>query len=153
MIFLLLLPEYGYLKNSRQGCSPPPPPASYAYDVTCKCNFTAACAKFSTCEILHYWAICACVKYFDVKYFARDRVRVRVIIRVRDRVRVINLLDACADSPIVEKEFRKWRISLDTGTRNLKQDYTLNSLARMLTQSGTEVNFTLVLLAHVCVRN
>ena len=36
------------------------------------------CAKFSTCEIYDYWAICACVKYFDVKYFARDRVRVRV---------------------------------------------------------------------------
>ena len=37
------------------------------------------CAKFMTCEIYDYWAICACVKYFDVKYFARDRVRVRVI--------------------------------------------------------------------------
>ena len=43
------------------------------------------CAKFMTCEIYAYWAICACVKYFDVKYFARDRVRVRV--------RVINFAD------------------------------------------------------------
>ena len=46
------------------------------------------CAKFSTCKMYDYWAICACVKYFDVKYFARDRVRVRVKVRVR--VRVIN---------------------------------------------------------------
>ena len=36
-------------------------------------------------EIYDYWAICACVKYFDVKYFAWDRVRVRV--------RVINFAD------------------------------------------------------------
>ena len=42
-------------------------------------------AKFSTCEIIHYWAICACVKYF-----ARDRVRVRVRVKVMVRVRVIN---------------------------------------------------------------
>ena len=48
-------------------------------------NFARCCAKLMTCEIYDYWAIWACVKYFDVKYFARERVRVRV--------RVINFAD------------------------------------------------------------
>ena len=38
------------------------------------CCKNSCCAKFMTCEMYAYWAICACVKYF-----ARDRVRVRVI--------------------------------------------------------------------------